>query len=72
MKRLQGDEWHQIKYDVEILGYFENKGNGRIKVFTRLLAGPILYHWLNDLERSRFEKHKHKYPIMNDKAEVVK
>lgn len=73
MKRLQGKEWQEIKKNVKLIGYFENKGNGRIKVFTRVKVpgGMIIYHWLNDTERAKFEEHKHKYPVMNDKGEIV-
>jgi len=72
MKRLQGKDWHDIKRDVEVLGYYEDAKTKRIKVFTKLLGGPIiLYHWLNETERAKFENHKHKYPQMNDNADVT-
>lgn len=72
MKRIQGQAWHDIKADVEVLGYYEGENTHRIKVFTRLMGGPvILYHWLNDRENAKFQNHKHKYPLMNDSAEIV-
>lgn len=70
--RLQGDSWHKIKMDVKVVGYYEDPKSKRIKIFTQLMSGPFLYHWLNPDERAKFEHHKHKYPLMNNKAEIVK
>jgi hypothetical protein len=32
----------------------------------------IIYHWLNDAEKVEFEKIKHEYPVMDDRARIVK
>jgi hypothetical protein len=46
MKRLQGREWQNVKENVRTIGYFENKNNGRIKIFTKVnvKGGMIIYH----------------------------
>lgn len=74
MYRSQGKDWAEAKPNiVEVLGYYENELTGRIKVFVRTrLNKNIIYHWLNDGERKKFEKNKHKYPLMDQSAKVVK
>lgn len=73
MYRKQGKDWKDLRSRItEVLGYFENIKNGRIKVFVKIKNNPnIFYHWLNNTEREKFEKRKHEYPTLNDKAEPI-
>lgn len=74
MKRLQGQEWIQIKqFITEILGYYQNENTKRIKVFVKTrYEDSIIYHWLSDVEREKFEENKHKYSMLDNSGKVIK
>ena len=48
-KRLQGEEWHNLKDKLKLKKYIVNK-NGNIKGFYVDDNGMIFTHWLNDEE----------------------
>lgn len=48
-KRLQGEEWHNLKDKLKLKKYIVNK-NGNIKGFYIDDNRTIFTHWLNDKE----------------------
>ena len=48
-KRLQGEEWHNLKDKLKLKKHIVNK-NGNIKGFYADDNGTIFTHWLNDNE----------------------
>lgn len=48
-KRLQGQEWHNLKDKLKLKKYIINK-NGNIKGFYVDDNGTIFTHWLNNEE----------------------
>ena len=48
-KRLQGQEWHNLKDKLKLKKYIVNK-NGNIKGFYVNENGTIFTHWLNNEE----------------------
>lgn len=48
-KRLQGQEWHDLKDKLKLKKYIVNK-NGHVKGFYVDAEGIIYTHWLNNEE----------------------
>ena len=48
-KRLQREEWHNLKHKLKLKEYYFNK-NGHVKGFYFDDKGTIYTHWLNNEE----------------------
>ena len=56
MTRLQGSDWHNVKINTTVECFVESS-NGNIAVFGKnIQTGESIYHWLNNEEKSTFDK----------------
>lgn len=55
MKRLQGEEWNEMKPYLKAENYEKSRA-GHIKgIYRHVISGNLYFHWLSDEEQSAFE-----------------